>query len=156
MRRGPRHDRDEPAQERRPALVVEKPDLTGEAVVGQTQPGAAARRRQLHPHPGASRRQVEERVGPAPAHLEGAWRVELHVLALAVLAGLDLEPEAAAWARLELGCAADPADQPRWIDEHLEDLLGRCGQLDLMHHQLSLDTGSSPTSPGCRPAVRAV
>jgi hypothetical protein len=85
---------------------VQQAQIPGQAGVDQAEPGllavlAAAGERHLHP--GGARREPEARVGPAPGEDQARGPVDDHVLPFAELAGGDLEAEAAARPRLQVG-----------------------------------------------------
>ncbi len=93
---------------------MEQAEISCQAGVNQAEPGplavlAAGGERYLDP--GGARPQPEARVGPAPREDQADRPIDDDVLPLAELAGGDLEPEAAAWPRLQIGRDTDPADQ---------------------------------------------
>ena len=110
---------------------MEQAEIPGQAGVHQAEPGLPAflpGTGECHFHPGGARREPEARVRPAPGEDQADGPVDDHVLPVAELAGGNLEAEAAAGLRLQIGRDADPADQLPGIGEHVENLPGRRGQ----------------------------
>jgi hypothetical protein len=119
----------EPGEEVPPARGVDFLLPQGKAAVDQSQAGARRSRGEDELDFGRAGRHGRI-AGHAPADQHATGRVDLQVLAPDRHA-VDVDLEGPAGDRLEGGVLAHPADHRGRVGQVPEDLLGRCGQVNL-------------------------
>src|SRR5215470_12240440 len=145
-----------------PSVLVQQAEVSGEAGMNQADQGfakIAAIRDERYFHARTSWRQPEAWGGPAPRENQAGWPFHDDVLSLTELARHDLESEPAAGLRLEVSGDPDPAGQLGGVDEHIECLLFRHRQDELVNYGVAVDhwitCPSGAVSSLCSRAKRA-